>query len=161
MYVYFWGEHERLSFTQTDIVSASLPSLQIWRCDKRSRGNLLLSKADFRRCKIPQRLHRCCDPDSSCFYPCVDSVESDLDICYCPSLCASLLDPVVTLHQNQSQRHSSGVCSVSVLSVSKSSLLMFPTDIVLYWQRSLEMCRRTDLSGRLQVQGNLTILGCV
>jgi hypothetical protein len=37
---------------------------------------------------------------------------------------------------------------------------MFPADIVLYWQRSLEVFRPTDLSGRLQVQGNLTILGC-
>jgi hypothetical protein len=77
---------------------------------------------------------------------------------YCPFICANILDPVIPLLQNQSQRHSSGFCSVSILSVRKSSLLMFHTDIVLYWQRSLEMCRRTDLSGRLQVQGNLTIL---
>jgi hypothetical protein len=127
---------------------------------RRTRGHLLFREANFRRCKIHKCLHSSCNSHSTRLYPRMDSVESRLDIRYCPFICANILDPVISLHQNQSQRHSSGVCSVSIPSVRKWLLLMFPTDIVLYWQRSLEMCRRTDLSGRLQVQRNLTILGC-
>jgi hypothetical protein len=123
--------YKNLTRIQIDVgFLASFPSLPTWRWDNRSSSHVLFSEANFRRREIPECLPRSCNPHRSCLYSCVDTIQPCLGICHDSSLCANLLDPHIPLYQNQSQRCSSGRCSVSTVSMRSSSLLMFTTDIV-------------------------------